>query len=173
MDQEKLLNQFKTKGLSEFIRKVYFYRMLLAYLFRRFDVAAEMAQEYQLLVISNPVYPTYEVLPATLYLGLIAGEMLRRQPSGENVEEERAKWQTMASSCLEKLKNWDAFAHATWLGRIGTFLTNITSFELSWQLSVATRWKRLQLMFVQSRKQRNIVMSTRKLWRGSALDFFI
>ena len=112
MDQEKLLNQFKAKGLSEFIRKVYFYRMLLAYLFRRFDVAAEMAQEYQLLVISNPVYPTYEVLPATLYLGLIASEMLRQQPSGEEDDEERAKWQTMARSCLEKLKNWDAFASA-------------------------------------------------------------
>ena len=111
MDQEKLLNQFKAKSLSEFLRKFYFHRMWLAYLFRRFGVAAEMAQQYQELALSNPVNQTYDVLPATLYLGLIACEMLRQQPSGEE-DEERAKWQTMATSCLEKFKNWDAFASA-------------------------------------------------------------
>ena len=172
MDQEKLLNQFKTKGLSEFIRKVYFYRMLLAYLFRRFDVAAEMAQEYQLLVISNPVYPTYEVLPATLYLGLIAGEMLRRQPSGENVEEERAKWQTMASSCLEKLKNWDAFAHVVGTDWNISHKYHLLRAELAAVGGDTVEAAAAYVCAIQKAKEHRYV-NEEALARGSALDFFI
>ena len=118
MNQENLLIQFKDKNLMEFVRKIYFYRMYLAYLFRRHATAAEMAQEYQTLAAPSPFNPTYEVMPATLYLGLIATEMLwhqqRRRGDGN---EDASKWRAIASTCLDKLKKWNDFGNevgSTW-----------------------------------------------------------
>ena len=110
MHQDDLLKQFNDKKLLEFVRKIYFYRMYLAYLFHRHATAAEMAQAYQTLAASNPFNPSHEVLPATLYLGLIATDMMRQQNCGDD-QEEYAKWHTMASTCLHKLKKWYDFGN--------------------------------------------------------------
>lgn len=66
MNQDELLAEFEEKNLPEFVRKIYFYWLWIAYLFRRYDTASEMATLYQEMGTENPINPSHEVISGTL-----------------------------------------------------------------------------------------------------------
>jgi len=97
MDQEEFLKSALQKQHRNAVNVISFVRLWLAYLFRRSDVAAEMAERHREISKTEPLR-LERVVDQTFYIGLIAIERAR----GGEVKE----WRSIASESLEKMKVW-------------------------------------------------------------------
>jgi len=99
MEQEKALAAFEEMNLITLKREMLHLRMYLAYLFHRYDLAAELYNRYKEVAKVSQIFPTVEVVSATLYSGLIAAAMLQR--GGD-----MAVWRPIACEASSKMKEW-------------------------------------------------------------------
>ena len=103
MDQEEVLAALSEQENGNGVRKFFFCRMWLAYLFRRYNVASEMLTLHQKAVKEIPLYPHCEVIIDTFYHGLVACALIRELGcDGDNI----AAWREMSADSFSKIKLW-------------------------------------------------------------------
>ena len=100
MDQDKMMALCDEKQLFRTKHYISFCRLWLAYLFRRYDTAAEMIDSCQELVKIIRLDVVWIKIFETLYIGLTAAAMLR-QGTGEE-----EKWRGLATGALDKVILW-------------------------------------------------------------------
>ena len=99
-NQEEFFNSLVEKKQQGVLQYYYFFRMWLAFIFRRMDLAAQMANELGTLM--KTLKP--EILAhQTLFLGLVATEMVHA--GGD------AEWRLVALRSKERLDDWAKLCH--------------------------------------------------------------
>jgi predicted ATPase len=79
-------------------RKINFYRLWLAYSYRRYDVVMEMADLVHQNVASSNFYPSFEFALEIFYVGLAAYVIIRRCGDNDN------KWLSIANDMTERME---------------------------------------------------------------------
>jgi len=100
IDVEAKMSECLEKQRPNPLRKMYFCRMWLAYLFRRYSIAAEMLELHQEVAKAAKVYSSIEVIHETFYAGLIAASLLRQNGY------DKIKWRSLVEVALNQLSNW-------------------------------------------------------------------
>jgi predicted ATPase len=112
MDQSALLAEYSDRPMHNVIRLYYYFRMYLAYLFRRYDVAADLDETHRSLIKDHfflskmdTIYDTYE----TFYRGLIAYAILRHRcgavdNDGSHDEQSNNNWRDIAKASMDQMK---------------------------------------------------------------------
>eukprot|EP00563_Minutocellus_polymorphus_P009506 CAMPEP_0181023288 /NCGR_PEP_ID=MMETSP1070-20121207/1972_1 /TAXON_ID=265543 /ORGANISM="Minutocellus polymorphus, Strain NH13" /LENGTH=1457 /DNA_ID=CAMNT_0023100295 /DNA_START=2921 /DNA_END=7294 /DNA_ORIENTATION=+ len=107
-DQNHMVSVCASKNLKNSLRKVYCNRMWLAYLYRRYDLAAEFATKNQKFAAGNPIYAPIETIMETLYLGLVAFAVLReRVRLGDSSFDGGEKWTKISTDVINKISRWN------------------------------------------------------------------
>ena len=99
MEQEQALKVFEEMNLVTLKREMFHLRMYLAYLFHRYDLAAEMYGLYKDVAKSSQVFPTVEVVSTTMYSGLLAASMLRKGGDA-------CVWRPVATDAMSQMMEW-------------------------------------------------------------------
>jgi predicted ATPase len=104
MNQERYLQTCQEKGLRDYFRYFFSARLFLAYMFRRYDVAEEMAESCGEIAQQVKFCSASEWIIETFYMGLAAAAILQRQavPNTTDV----GRWQGMATESLDSLTKW-------------------------------------------------------------------
>jgi len=112
VDESVLLASFSDKPVRYVVRIYYYCRMFLAYLFRRYGIAAEivdshieLVKELQLLTNTASIYETF-------YWGLIALTAVRQ--GGEDAE----KWNSIAIQSIDKMSEWAKLSEWNFLHKL-------------------------------------------------------
>ena len=100
IDVEAKMSESLEKQRPNPLRKMYFCRMWLAYLFRRYSIAAEMLELHQEMAKATKLYSSIEVIHETFYAGLIAASLLRQNG------DDKIKWRSLVEAALNQLSNW-------------------------------------------------------------------
>ena len=96
--EEFLVKHLVEKEYNSLVTAFYFFRMWLAFIFRRFDIAPEMAKTLHRLMPKPDI-----MVDSTLYLGLVAVEVCF-QGGGEDADAaEGVDWRSIAMQSKEKL----------------------------------------------------------------------
>lgn len=107
-DQDHMVSVCVSKNLRNSLRKIYSNRMWLAYLYRRYDLAAECATKHQEYAAGNPIYAAIETIVETFYLGLVASAVLRdRLYFGSDPESNDEKWKKIVTDVTNKVSRWN------------------------------------------------------------------
>lgn len=107
-DQNHMISVCASKNLRNSLRKIYSNRMWLAYLYRRYDLAAECATKHQDFAAGNPIYASIETIVETFYLGLVASAVLRDQLRlGSDVDSNAENWTKIVTDVTNKVSRWN------------------------------------------------------------------
>ena len=104
LDQDDFLLHCE-EGHPDFFTRIYCCRMLMAYIFRQYGTAAEMAELCLSYVTKGQVTPSPEIICRTFYLGLTSAAMLQQQ-SDSGIDADNSKWHSLAQESLGKLSQW-------------------------------------------------------------------
>ena len=99
MNQEVILREAEESKQLQIIHGVHFFRMWLAYLFRRYDIAAEMVGLIQ-EVSKSLSLRLMAIVNETWFMGLVALHMSRTSP------QESGRWNSIAKSSISQMKTW-------------------------------------------------------------------